>query len=232
MLKLLNPYFFNKIANNILPFLILAMICFSSIGLYYALIISPEDYQQKEMVRIMYIHVPAAWLSLGIYCFIAICSFVNLVWKTKMSYLMAIASAPIGAAFAFITLITGSLWGKPIWGTWWVWDARLTSMLILFMLYISYIAVVSSGDNIQRAEKPASAIALVGFINVPIVKFSVDLWYSLHQGASVLKLSSPSIHSSMLIPLIIMFISFILYFLVILILRTKILLAEIKLSLI
>lgn len=230
MLKLLNPFFFNKAVNYLLPFLNSALLVILSFSLYQALIISPADYQQGEMVRIMYVHVPAAWLSLTIYSFIAVCSFVNLVWKTTMTYIFAIAAAPIGASFALITLITGSLWGKPIWGTWWVWDARLTSMLILFILYISYIAVVNSGDNLQRAEKPASAIALLGFINVPIVKFSVDLWYSLHQGASILKLNGPSIHNSMLLPLMMMFVSFILYFLVVLMFRTQILLTKIKLT--
>jgi heme exporter protein C len=175
-------------------------------------------------VRVMYIHVPAAWMSLGIYSFMAVCSFSNLVWRTKMSYILTAASAPIGAMFALITLVTGSLWGKPIWGTWWVWDARLTSMLILFLFYLCYIAVAASGDSFNRAEKPASVIALVGFINVPIVKFSVDMWYSLHQGASVLRFKGPAIHSSMLLPLMLMFASFVLYFLVALMLRTKILL--------
>lgn len=226
MLNLLNPHFFNKLSSKFLPFLSLAMVAIIAEALRQGLITSPVDYQQGEMVRVMYVHVPAAWMSLGIYTFIALCSFSNLVWKTKMSYIFAIAAAPIGACFALITLVTGSLWGKPIWGAWWVWDARLTSMLILFLLYLSYIAVVNSGNNIHRAEKPASVIALIGFVNVPIVKFSVDMWYSLHQGASVLRFGSPAIHPSMLSPLIIMFVGFILYFLVVLTLRTKVLMGN------
>jgi len=194
------------------------------IGLYLSLYSSPPDYQQGEMVRVMYVHVPSAWMSLGIYSFIAVCSFSALVWKTRLSYFLAVASAPIGASFALITLVTGSLWGKPIWGTWWVWDARLTSMLVLFLLYISYITIVNSGSNILRAEKPASVMALIGFINIPIVKFSVDIWYSLHQPASILRVGGPSIHSSMLLPLMIMFTSFILYFILLLLIRTKLLL--------
>ncbi|MGI4775426.1 MAG: heme ABC transporter permease [Janthinobacterium lividum] len=224
IIKLLNPHNFNKVSSRLLPLLVITMLVLTAFGLYQALFASPIDYQQGEMVRVMYIHVPSAWMSLGIYVFIALCSFSNLIWKTRLTYIFAIASAPIGASFAIITLVTGSLWGKPIWGTWWVWDARLTSMLILFLFYMTYIAVVNSGDNLRRAEKPASVIALIGFINVPIVKFSVNLWYSLHQDASILKSGGPSIHISMLLPLILMFGSFICYFLVILILRTKTLL--------
>ena len=228
IIKLLTPQFFSKVEKILLPLLAILFPFVLSIGLYFALFSSPADYQQGEMVRIMYVHVPSAWMSLGIYSFMAVCSLSSLVWKTRISYLMSVASAPIGAAFALITLVTGSLWGKPIWGTWWVWDARLTSMLILFLLYLSYISVTSSGTNILRAEKPASVIAIIGFINIPIVKFSVDIWYSLHQPASVFKMSGPSIHSSMLLPLMIMFASFICFFLLSLLMRTRILLNNIK----
>lgn len=228
MLKLLNPHFFTKMSAKLLPFLAIFTAILMLFGLYQALIISPSDYQQGEMVRIMYVHVPSAWMALGIYSFMAICSLVNLIWQIRLPYLLSVAAAPIGAAFSLITLVTGSLWGKPIWGAWWVWDARLTSMLVLFLLYLSYIAVVNSGDNLQRAEKPACVIALIGFINVPIVKFSVDIWYSLHQPASVLRLGSPTIHSSMLLPLLLMFGSFILYWLLLLVLRTKILLLKLR----
>ena len=228
IIKLLTPQFFSKVEKILLPLLAILFPFVLSIGLYFALFSSPADYQQGEMVRIMYVHVPSAWMSLGIYSFMAVCSLSSLVWKTRISYLMSVASAPIGAAFSLITLVTGSLWGKPIWGTWWVWDARLTSMLILFLLYLSYISVTSSGTNILRAEKPASVIAIIGFINIPIVKFSVDIWYSLHQPASVFKMSGPSIHSSMLLPLMIMFASFICFFLLSLLMRTRILLNNIK----
>lgn len=228
MLKLLNPYFFSKLVRTMLPLLLVAMLVVMGLGLYQALIVSPPDYQQGDMVRIMYVHVPASWMALGIYTFIAICSLSNLVWKTKMSFLMAVASAPIGTVFCMISIVTGALWGKPIWGTWWVWDARLTSMFVLFLLYLSYIVVVNSDDRISRTEKPASVIALIGFINVPIVKFSVNIWYSLHQPASVLRLGSPTIDNSMLLPLVLMFISAILYFLLVLGLRSCMLIAKFK----
>lgn len=219
--KLLTPKFFSKLEKILIPILSIIFPITLITGLYYALISSPPDYQQGEMVRVMYVHVPAAWMSLAVYSFIALCSFSSLVWKTRMSYVLAVAAAPIGALFALITLVTGSIWGKPIWGTWWVWDARLTSMLVLFLLYVSYISVVNSGTNILRAEKPASVIALIGFINIPIVKFSVDIWYSLHQPASVFKAGGPSIHGSMLLPLMIMFASFVIYFMLALIMRTR-----------
>ena len=224
MLKLLTPNLFLKMEAMFIQVLAVVLPMVLGVGLYLALFSSPPDYQQGEMVRVMYVHVPSAWMSLGIYSFIAVCSFSALVWKTRLSYFLAVASAPIGASFALITLVTGSLWGKPIWGTWWVWDARLTSMLVLFLLYISYITIVNSGSNILRAEKPASVMALIGFINIPIVKFSVDIWYSLHQPASILRVGGPSIHSSMLLPLMIMFTSFILYFILLLLIRTKLLL--------
>jgi heme exporter protein C len=228
MLKLLTLKFFSKTEKVLIPLIAVLLPVTLGIGLYFALFSSPPDYQQGEMVRVMYVHVPAAWMSLGIYSFMAVCSFSALVWKTRLSYFLAVAAAPIGASFALITLVTGSLWGKPIWGTWWVWDARLTSMLVLFLLYISYIVIANSGTNILRAEKPASVMALIGFINIPIVKFSVDIWYSLHQPASILRAGGPSIHSSMLLPLLIMFASFILYFILVLLMRTRILLTRQK----
>ncbi|EER22694.1 MULTISPECIES: heme ABC transporter permease [Rickettsia] len=228
MLKLLTPYYFNKLSKVIILILAISTFLMMIIGLYLALIVSPVDYQQGEFVRIMYVHVPASWMALGVYVFMAACSFSYLVWKTTISYLLAVASSYVGATFTLISLVTGSLWGKPIWGTWWVWDARLTSMLILFLLYLSYIIIVNSADNIRKAQNPASIIAIIGLINIPIVKFSVNIWYSLHQPASVLRFGSHTIHSSMLKPLVIMFISFILYFLLVLLLRTSILIDKIK----
>ncbi|WP_375326871.1 heme ABC transporter permease [Candidatus Tisiphia endosymbiont of Nemotelus uliginosus] len=228
MLKLLNPHYFSKLVQFMAPILGVAMLLIMGMGIYQALIVSPPDYQQGEMVRIMYIHVPSSWMALGVYTFMAICSLINIVWKVRLSFLMAVASAPIGATFCLISLVTGSLWGKPIWGTWWVWDARLTSMLILFLLYLSYIVVVNSDDNIRRSEKPASAIAIIGFINIPIIKFSVNIWYSLHQPASILRLDGPTIHKSMLLPLMLMFISTILYFLLVFGLRCSLLIANLK----
>ncbi len=225
-----SPNFFIKISSILTPISGLTFFISLFIGLYFALYASPIDYQQGQMVRVMYVHVPAAWMSLAIYSFIAICSFFCLVWRIRMAYILAIAASPIGAAFAFITLVTGSIWGKPIWGTWWVWDARLTSMLILFLTYITYIAIITSGNSLLRAEKPASVMAIIGFINIPIVKFSVDIWYSLHQPASIIKLGGPSIHSSMLIPLFIMFIAFATYFVFLLFTRTRIIMKKIEIE--
>jgi heme exporter protein C len=230
MIKLLNPSFIHKISDRLISRFSCFGLAVFLIGLYYALFNSPPDYQQGEMVRVMYVHVPSAWMALGIYVFVALCSFSNLVWKTKLVYILALAAAPVGAVFALITLVTGSIWGKPIWGAWWVWDARLTSMLVLFLLYLSYIVVANSGDRLMRAEKPASVLGVIGLINVPIVKFSVDIWYSLHQPASIIRLKGPAIHPSMLTPLFIMFSAFILYFFITLILRTKILIEKVKIE--
>ncbi len=166
-------------------------------------------------------------MSLGIYIFIACCSLSSIVWRTRLSYILAVSAAPIGASFALITLVTGSIWGHAMWGTWWVWDARLTSMLVLFLLYLSYIAVVNSGDDLYRAEKPASVIALIGAINVPIVKFSVDIWNSLHQPASILRSGGIAVDGSMLLPLMVMFGAFVLYFLVMTIMRCSIIIGKI-----
>jgi heme exporter protein C len=188
----------------------LMLLCFFS-GIYYGFFASPLDYQQGEYVRIMYIHVPAAWLSLAIYLSMGVSSFIYLIWRNPIFDLIAKNSAPIGALFCFITLFTGSFWGKPIWGTWWVWDARLTSMLILFFFYLSYLALIDLSKDRANNKAPAT-LAVLGCINIPIVKFSVNLWNSLHQPASVFKLGGPSIHNSMLVPLMLMFLAFCLYF--------------------
>jgi heme exporter protein C len=225
-MKFLNPNFFLNHYKKVLCVLLLAFFPTLIFALYQALIVSPADYQQEELVRIMYVHVPSAWLAMGIYTFMAMCSFANLIWSNRLAYILAAAAAPIGASFALITLITGSIWGYPAWGTWWVWDARLTSMLILFLFYLSYIAVFNNGA--QRAEKPCSIISLIGFINIPIVKFSVDIWATLHQGASILTFSGPKVHSDMLKPLFAMFAAFSILFLILLIMRSCILMAKLK----
>lgn len=205
LFKILNPHFFRKYSSIVRPYLLILSLIVLSVGIYFVFLNSPDDYQQGSMVRIMYIHVPSAWLSLMIFSIMGLCSLSNLIWRSSFAFYISLASAPIGASFAFITLITGMIWGKPIWGTYWVWDARLTSMLILFIFYICYIIISFASKNMSKVEKPASTIAILGMINVPIVKFSVDLWYSLHQPASILKMTGPSIDSSMLLPLFIMF---------------------------
>ena len=209
--KLFSPGFILDYTNKYLKSVIaLMLVCLIS-GIYYGLFASPADYQQGEYVRIMYVHVPSAWISLMIYALMGISSFIYIVWHNPVFDLIAKSSAPTGALFCFITLFTGSFWGKPIWGTWWAWDARLTSMLILFFFYLGYINL-SNLTKDKPGNKASAILAILGCINIPIVKFSVTLWNSLHQPASVFKAGGPSIHKSMLIPLMLMFLGFCLYF--------------------
>ena len=191
MHRFANPARFLRIAAVVLPWSAAATALFFGAGLYYALIASPGDYQQGESVRIMYIHVPTAWMGMFCYTAVAVSSAVALIWKHPLADLIAKASSPVGAAFTFICLVTGALWGKPMWGTWWVWDARLTSMLILLFLYFGHMALINAFDDPTRGAKAAAILALAGFINVPIIKFSVDWWNTLHQPASVVKMGGP-----------------------------------------
>jgi heme exporter protein C len=180
--------------------LVLAGVLFAA-GLPWALVLSPPDYQQGETVRIMYVHVPAAWWSLAIYAFMGAASFVGLVWRHALADVAARAAAPIGAAFAGLCLVTGSLWGAPTWGTWWEWDGRLTSMLVLFVIYLGYIALWGAIEDEEKAARLAAILCLAGLINLPIVKFSVDWWSTLHQPASILRAGGSAIHPSMMGPL-------------------------------
>ena len=191
------------------------------VGLWFSLYQSPIDYQQGNAVRIMYIHVPSAWMSMGIYSFIALSSFFGLIYGHITAFTLAKAAAPIGATFTAICLISGSAWGKPMWGTWWVWDARLTSVLILFFFYIGYIIFSKSFNDFSKGEKFSSILAIIGLVNLPVIKFSVDYWNTLHQPASISKLGSPSIHIDMLIPLLIMFFAFIFIFIHLLFIRLQ-----------
>jgi heme exporter protein C len=192
------------------------------LALYFGIFSSPADYQQGETVRIMYVHVPAAWMALFAYTLMALASGSFLIWKHPLADLSAQAAAPIGAGVTAIALVTGALWGQPMWGTWWVWDARLTSVLILFFLYLGYMALVNGFDDPERGSRMGAILALVGFVNVPIIKFSVDWWNTLHQPASISRLDAPAIDTSMLIPLLLMALGFKLFFISILILRIKI----------
>lgn len=228
MHRFANPARFLKLANAILPWSLGVMVAALVVGLALALFFSPADYQQGETVRIMYVHVPAAWMGLFAYTVMAVASAVALIWKHPLADLAAKASAPVGAAFTFICLVTGALWGKPMWGTWWVWDARLTSMLILLFLYLGYMALQNAFDDPQRGQKAAAVLALVGFVNVPIIKFSVDWWNTLHQPASVVKMGGPSIDPSMLVPLLVMGLAFKAYYVSVLLLRIKSEIAEAK----
>ncbi len=179
-----------------------------ALGLYTGLLTSPPDYQQGETVRIMYIHVPAAWMALGIYSFLALSGVSYLIWKNPLSDTLAHAIAPVGALFTLTCLITGSLWGKPIWGTWWVWDARLTSMLVLFIMYLGYILLEGAFSSDERNATARSVLAIAGAINLPIIKFSVEWWNTLHQPASILRTEGIAIHPSMQLPLFSMLLAY------------------------
>jgi heme exporter protein C len=221
MQRFANPGRFMRLADRVLPWLAAATLLSLAAGLYLALFFAPADYQQGESVRIMYVHVPSAWMALFIYTAIAVASAVALIWRHPLADLAAQASSPIGAAFTFLALATGSLWGKPMWGAWWVWDARLTSVLILFFLYLGHMALLNAFDDPARGRKAAAVLALVGFVNVPIIKFSVDWWNTLHQPASVLRMDGPTIAPAMLWPLLVMGLGFKLYYLLLLLWRIK-----------
>jgi len=221
MFRLANPKRFLKLADLVLPWVAGLAVLSLLGGLGLGLFASPPDYQQGESVRIMYVHVPSAWVGIGAYTMLATSSAFFLIWKFPLADIVARAAAPIGASFTLLTLVTGSLWGKPTWGTWWVWDARLTSVLILFFLYLGYIALQNAFDDRGRSAKAAAILALVGFVNVPIIKGSVEWWHTLHQPASVLRLDGPTIHISMLTPLLLMALSFTAIFVVLLLIRVK-----------
>ncbi len=210
-----------KIANALFPAICLGFFGLIIAGLYYSLLNSPEDYQQGDTVRIMYVHVPAAYMAVMVYGVMASCAVSSLIWKHPLADLVGRSSAPIGAAFTFLCLVSGALWGKPMWGAWWVWDARLTSVLILFFLYMGYMVLLDAFDDPQRGMKPASILALVGVVNIPIIKFSVDWWNTLHQPASIMKMGGPSIDGDMLTPLFLMMGAFTLFYLMVLVIRLR-----------
>lgn len=210
--KLSSPKYFYTLAETLIPWLGWSCLLFMLAGLYYGLIVAPPDYQQGDSYRIMFIHVPAAWMSMFVYMVMAIAGGIGLIWRMKLAEVIAASSAPLGASFTFLALVTGALWGKPMWGTWWVWDARLTSELILLFLYLGVIALNSAIDDKRTASRASAVLALVGVVNIPIIHYSVNWWNTLHQGATVTKLGAPSIHLSMLIPLLLMAIAFKLYY--------------------
>lgn len=201
---LANPERFERIARYAQPAFAVIAALLALAGIYYALFNSPADYQQGDSVRIMYVHVPSAWMALFCYTIIAGASATGFIWKHPLADVTAKATAPIGAVFTGLALFTGSIWGKPMWGAWWAWDARLTSMLILFFLYLGYMAVWETVEDKTRAARLAAVVAIVGFVNVPIIHFSVDWWNSLHQPASVFRPDGPTVAPSMLTPLFLM----------------------------
>lgn len=215
------PERFYKLAVTLTPWFGWSSLLLFIVGLYGGLVYAPADYQQGDSFRIIYIHVPSAWMSLFVYVVMATAGAIGLVWKVKIQDAIARACAPIGAAFTFLALVTGSIWGKPMWGTWWVWDARLTSELILLFLYFGYMALQSAISDRRMAARAGAILALVGVINIPIIHYSVEWWSTLHQGPTVSKMDAPSIHVDMLIPLLIMFVAFKLYFFCTLMIRAR-----------
>ncbi len=199
---------------------IICTVCFIS-GLYGGLVLAPADYQQGDSFRIIYMHVPAAWMSLFVYLVIAFSGAISLIWHIKITDIVARASAPIGASFTFLALVTGAIWGKPMWGTYWVWDARLTSELILLFLYLGYIGLQSAFDNKRIAARAGAILALIGVINIPIIHYSVEWWSTLHQGPTISKFDKPSIHLTMLIPLLLMVIAFKTFYITTLLIRAR-----------
>jgi len=221
MISLANPTRFLSLVGRVVPWLAAATLILLGIGLYLSLFVAPPDYQQGETVKIMFIHVPSAWLAMFGYMLIAASALGTLIWRHPLADVAAKTAAPIGATFTFIALVTGSLWGKPMWGTYWVWDARLTSVLVLFLLYLGLIALWNAIEEPGRAGRAAAILALVGAVNVPIIHYSVVWWNTLHQPASVFRLGGPTIAASMLWPLLVMAVGFTLLFAALLLLRMR-----------
>lgn len=218
---LLSLKYFYTFAEKCIPWLYIGFLPLLGYGLLGGLVFSPADYQQGDGFRIIYVHVPCAFLSLMIYMAMAFFAVIAAVWKIKLADIAVKASAPIGASFAFLALVTGALWGKPMWGTYWIWDARLTSELILLFLYLGYIGVVSSFPQKRTGELAGRIIAIVGAINIPIIHYSVYWWNTLHQGATLSKFAKPSIAPTMLYPLLAMIAAFFLYYLALLLMRIR-----------
>ncbi len=216
-----SPREFFRIAGAMIPWFAAVTLVLLSVGLYLGLFVAPPDYQQGESYRIIFIHVPSAWMSLFVYMVMASAAAIGLIWRIKLAHVIAMSSAPIGASFTFLALVTGSLWGKPMWGAWWVWDARLTSELILLFLYLGVMALYAAFEERRTAQRAAGILAIVGVINVPIIHYSVMWWNTLHQGPTVTKFDAPSIHLSMLIPLLIMSVAFTLFYATVLLMRAR-----------
>ncbi len=214
------PYFYN-LSGKLLPWLSGICLIFFAVGLYGGLVLAPADYQQGDSFRIIYIHVPAAWMSLFVYIVMAVSGAMALIWRIKIAEIILINSAHIGAVFTFLALVTGSIWGKPMWGTWWVWDARLTSELLLLFLYLGVIALYGAIDDKRKAARAVAILALVGVVNIPIIHYSVEWWSTLHQGPTVTKFDKPSIDIRMLIPLLLMAVAFKFFYAIVVLLRAR-----------
>jgi heme exporter protein C len=218
---LANPTRFLAFSGALLPWLWGAALAGLALGLYLSFFVAPPDYQQGETVRIMFIHVPSAWLSMFGYLLMAVAALGTLVWRHPLADVAAKAIAPVGAAFTFLALTTGSLWGRPMWGTYWVWDARLTSVLVLFLMYLGLIALWRAVEDPGRAGRVAAVLTLFGVVNLPIIKFSVDWWNTLHQPASVFRVGGPTIDASMLWPLMVMALAMTLLFLALVVMAMR-----------
>lgn len=216
------PSVFYRVAGSVSRICALAAVLLVTAGVTWGLFLAPADYQQGESYRIIFVHVPSAWLSMFAYLFMAAAAGVALVWRIKVCEAIARGAAPLGASFTFLALVTGSLWGRPMWGTWWVWDARLTSELLLLLLYLGYMALDAAIPDRRQAARATAILALVGTVNIPIIHFSVEWWNTLHQGPTVTRLDSPAIHVSMLIPLVLTALGFMAYFIAVALLRARV----------
>jgi heme exporter protein C len=221
LFKYASPQTFYPLAGKLIPWFAIGAVILIIYGLYLGLFVAPTDFQQGEGYRIIFVHVPAAWFSMFLYVIMAVYAILGLTLNAKLSYMMARSIAPTGAMFTLVALVTGAFWGKPMWGAWWVWDARLTSELILLFLYIGYLSLQSAIDDRTRADKASAVLAIVGVINVPIIYFSVKWWNTLHQGASVSLTKSPAMAAVMLKGMLVMAIGFWLYSIVVILMRVR-----------
>ena len=219
--KLASPAHFYQLTGKLLPWLWIPALLLLAVGVTWGLAFVPPDYQQGDSFRIIYVHVPAAALSMGVYVAMAVTGAIGLIWRIKLAHWVSHNCAPIGAAFTFLALVTGSLWGKPMWGTYWVWDARLTSELILLFLYLGYMALHEAIPDRDSAARACAVLALVGVVNIPIIHYSVEWWHTLHQGATIFKFAKPSIAPEMLWPLLIMLLAYALLFASNVLMRTR-----------
>ncbi len=219
--KLGSPPHLYRLAGKLAPWLLWIAIVLIAMGTYGGLVLAPPDYQQGDGFRIIYVHAPSAWMSMSIYTVMATASAIGLIWRMKLAFAVAAASAPVGASFTFLALVTGAIWGQPMWGTWWVWDARLTSELILLFVYFGYMGLRAAFSEVQKADRASAVLAIVGVVNLPIIHYSVVWWNTLHQASTVTKLDNPSISMDMLWPLLVMIVGFNLYYIAILATRVR-----------
>lgn len=219
--KLASPPHFYALSGRMVPWFGWPALVLILAGLYGGLWLAPPDYQMGDGFRIIYVHVPSAWMSMFVYVLMAVSAGIGLVWRIKLADMVARNSAPLGAMFTFLTLVTGSLWGKPMWGTWWEWDARMTSELVLLFLYLGYMALNAAFEDPRTGARASAVLAIVGLVNIPIIHYSVEWWHSLHQGATITKLSAPSIDASMLVPLLVMALGFKAWFAAVLLQRLR-----------